>query len=195
MKSKDNLTMEERFSILNIEVKTQSSTHQVNLGEDLLIEPEHMNEAFIEQPAKFAYWATVALQAKSLVDKKKLEVDKQEDYLKKNLIGELDGEVRKELELNGEKVTEAKVTNGIYTHERYQEEQSKLYHLKDELLELQNKFAILDIAKESMNQRKDMLISLGAQLRMESNNTDLTIKAEAAKKIIGGNKRTAIKSK
>ena len=83
MKSKDNLTMEERFSILNIEVKTQSSTHQVNLGEDLLIEPEHMNEAFIEQPAKFAYWATVALQAKSLVDKKKLEVDKQEDYLKK----------------------------------------------------------------------------------------------------------------
>lgn len=195
MKTTDNLTMDERFSVLNIEVKTQSSTHQVNLGDDLLIEPEHLNDAFIEQPAKFAYWATVALQAKSLVDKKKLEVDKQEDYLKKNLIGELDGEVRKEMELNGEKITEAKVTNGIYTHEMYQEEQAKYYQLKEELLELQNKFAVLDMAKESMNQRKDMLISLGAQLRMEGNNADLTIKAEAAKKVIGANKRIAIKSK
>ena len=195
MKTTDKLTMDERFSVLNIEVKTQSSTHQVNLGDDLLIEPEHLNDAFIEQPAKFAYWATVALQAKSLVDKKKLEVDKQEDYLKKNLIGELDGEVRKEMELNGEKITEAKVTNGIYTHEMYQEEQAKYYQLKEELLELQNKFAVLDMAKESMNQRKDMLISLGAQLRMEGNNADLTIKAEAAKKVIGANKRTAIKSK
>lgn len=195
MKTTDKLTMDERFSVLNIEVKTQSSTHQVNLGDDLLIEPEHLNDAFIEQPAKFAYWATVALQAKSLVDKKKLEVDKQEDYLKKNLIGELDGEVRKEMELNGEKITEAKVTNGIYTHERYQEEQAKYYQLKEELLELQNKFAVLDMAKESMNQRKDMLISLGAQLRMEGNNADLTIKTEAAKKVIGANKRTAIKSK
>ena len=195
MKTTDNLITDERFSVLNLEVKTQSSTHQINLGDDLLIAPEHLNDAFIEQPAKFAYWATVAIQAKSLVDKKKLEVDKQEDFLKKNLIGELDGEARKELELNGEKITEAKVANGIYTNERYQDEQAKYYQLKEELLELQNQFAILDMAKEAMNQRKDMLISLGAQLRMEGNNAELTIKSEYAKKIMRANKRTPIKSK
>ena len=111
----DNKEKALRFEILNIEVKTQTSKAMINLGEDLDVKPENLNEAFIEQPAKFAYWATVALQAKALVDKKKLEVEKQDDYLRKSLVGELDAEIRKELELNGDKITEAKVTNGIYS--------------------------------------------------------------------------------
>ncbi len=170
--------MNRDMEILEITVKTKNSENCINLAKDLVIDTININEAFCEQPAKFAWWATVAMQAKSLVDHKKLELEKMEDYLKKTLVGELDSEVRTSLEMNGEKVTESKVTNGIYIHDKYKATQERIYKLKDELLELQKKFAVLDIAKESMNQRKDMLISLGAQLRLEGGNLDLAIKGK-----------------
>lgn len=171
--------MKRDMSILEVLVKTRTSENQVNLAEDLAIDYVNINEAFCEQPAKFAWWATVASQAKALVDAKKAELERAEDYLKKTLVGELDAEVRMTLEMNGEKVTETKVTNGIYIHPKYKESQERYYTLKGELLELQQKMAVLDIARESMNQRKDMLISLGAQLRQEGGNIDLIMKAKA----------------
>ena len=171
------MSLQERdYSILNIEVKTRTSTTQMNLTDDLKIDAVDINQAFCDQPSIYAYWATVAAQAKALYDRKKLSVDKKDDYIKKTLVGELDSEVRMELEMNGEKVTETKVTNGIYGHPRYKEEISELYELKEELLDLQAQVTTLEIAKDAMNQRKDMLISLGAQLRQEGGNVDLTLK-------------------
>lgn len=177
--------MKHDMTILNITVKTKTSENTVDLGEDLKINSSDINQNFCEQPAKFAWWATVAVQAQSLVDRKKMEVDKQEEFIRKTLVGELDAEVRMDMEMNGEKATETKVTNRIYVNEKYKEEVKKLYELKDELLELQYQSNILQAAKEAMIQRKDALISLGAQLRIEGNNSsDLSIKA---KEIIGKN--------
>ena len=181
------------WEILNIEVRTKMSTDELNLSEDLKIDVHDINKEFCEQPALYAYWATVATQAKSLYEKKKLEVEKKEDYIRKTLVGTLDVTVRHELEMNGEKITEQKVLNGIYSSTEYRDEMSNLYELKEELLELQSQLSVLDIARESMNQRKDMLISLGAQLRQEGNNLDLTINQMSSKasEIVG--KRKAIK--
>ncbi len=180
--------IERDWSILDITVKTKMSTNRIDLYEDLKITPETLNQDFCDQPAKYAYWATVAAQAKALVDRKKLEIEKQDDYLKKTLTGELDSVVREQLEMNGEKVTETKVTSGINTHELYKAEREKLNSLKDELLELQENATILDIATQSMNQRKDALISLGAQLRTEGNNTELSIKTASANETISKNR-------
>lgn len=176
------------MEILTITVRTKSSENTVDLAEDLKIDVNNINEAFCEQPAKFAWWSTVAAQAKSLVDRKKLQIDAQEDYLKKTLTGELDYEIRASLEMNGEKVTETKVTNGICSHERYKAEREKLYGLREELIDLQDKATLLDIAKESMVQRKDALISLGAQLRTEGSNTELTMKKLMAEEVISKNR-------
>lgn len=175
------------FDILNLEIKTNNSTNTLNLVDDLKINSEDLNEGFMDQPAKYAYWATVASQAQQLVDKKKLEVDRQEEYLKKTLVGELDEEVRQELEMNGERITESKVTNNIYIHPRYSDNLNVLYDLKQELLDLQGKYAALNIAKDAMNQRKDMLISLGAQMRNENANMDLIIKK--ANSVISSNRK------
>lgn len=189
--------MERDMSILNITVKTKNSENDVDLGADLKINSADINQDFCEQPAKFAWWATVAVQAQALVDRKKMEVDRQDDYIRKTLVGELDAEVRQEMEMNGEKATETKVTNRIYIHECYKAEVAKLYDLKEELLELQQKSALLNVAKDAMVQRKDALISLGAQLRLEGNNsTDLSLKAAEVigksragrKAIVGGDK-------
>ena len=95
--------MERDMSILNITVKTKNSENDVDLGADLKINSADINQDFCEQPAKFAWWATVAVQAQALVDRKKMEVDKQDDYIRKTLVGELDAEVRQEMEMNGEK--------------------------------------------------------------------------------------------
>lgn len=166
------------MNILTINVKTKTSENTLNLAEDLKIDPMNINENFCSQPALYAYWATVCAQARALVDKKKAELDRADDYLRKTLVGELDAEVRQQMEMDGEKVTEGKVTNAIYKHPRYIEQQEKIYALKDELLALQQQWTVLDIAKESMNQRKDMLISLGANLRQETTNAELVMKAK-----------------
>ena len=170
------------WEILNIEVRTKMSTDELNLSEDLKIDVHDINKEFCEQPALYAYWATVATQAKSLYEKKKLEVEKKDDYIRKTLVGTLDVTVRQELEMNGEKITEQKVLNGIYSSSEYRDEMANLYELKEELLELQSQLSVLD-----------MLISLGAQLRQEGNNLDLTINQMSSKasEIVG--KRKAIK--
>ena len=151
----------------NVESLVQES--QADLETDLKFTPEDINTAYMEQPAKFAYWSIVAAQAKAAYDKKKLEVERQEDYMKKMLISELDKIVRHKLEDQGKRITEAMVSSNIYTHPFYAEEQQKLYALQDELLELQRQCSLLYAAKDAMIHRKDMLVSMGAQLRQESN--------------------------
>lgn len=160
-----NGNLERERVIQDIENLTQV---QSDLADDLKFTPEDINAAYMNQPAKFAYWAIIAAQSKSALDKKKLEVERQEDFLKKTLVGELDRVVRQNLETEGERVTEAKVSSNIFVHARYLEEQSKLYQLQEEMLELQQQYGLLYAAKEAMIHRKDMLVSLGAQLRQEN---------------------------
>lgn len=184
--------MESRdMKILEINVKTKSFEDTMDLAEDLKVDSANINQAFCDQPAKYAWWATVATQAKALADRKKMEVERKEDYIRKTLIGELDVEVRQELEMNGEKVTETKVTNAIYCHDRYKEEVAELYELKSEYLKLTEQLATLEVAKEAMNQRKDMLISLGAQLRQEGGNIDVSLRqfSEKASSIVGAKRK------
>lgn len=140
------------------------------LDSDLRIDVNDLNSAFLDQTAKFAFWATLAAQAKSEVEKKKLEVDQQDDFIKTTLIGELDTLVREEMTYEGEKITEAKVTSKIHSHQKFIDENIRLNELQRELSELKRQSNLLSVAKESFLQRKDMIISLGANLRQEVNN-------------------------
>ena len=137
---------------------------------ELKYSPENINDAFVDQPAKFAYWATLAAQAKALVQEKTLEVEHQEDYMKKTLYGKLDSQIREELEQNNKKSTEARITGLIVSNPEYLGELDELHRLQEQLLKLQHKYSLLSIAKEAFIQRKDMIISLGANLRQDVNN-------------------------
>lgn len=174
------------WSILDVIVKNHSEITEVSLNDDLEISMDSISEDFCSQPALYAYWATLATQARSLMRTKKLEVSSKEEYIKKTLVGTLDGKVRAELELAGEKITESKVTNGIYAHPDYLQAVDELRAMQADLAECQDTVEYLQVAVEALNQRKDMLISLGAQMRQEIDNTDLTIKAQ---EIVGANRR------
>lgn len=166
-------TFERQAAVQEVEkvIHTQS-----NLEADLKFSPEYINDAYTDQSAKYAYWSVMSVQAKAAMDKKKWEVERQEEYLRKALMGKLDLEVRHNLADMGERVTEAKVTNNIYAHPLYLEAQAKLYSLQDELAELQRQYGLLYAAKDAMNHRKDMLVSLGAQLRQDSENEPMAVR-------------------
>lgn len=185
---------EHDWDILKVEVKTRNNQNVMNLADDLKIDEDNINEAFINQPALYAWWATVAAQARAIADKTKLEVERQEDYIRKTLTGELDAEVRQQLEMDGEKITESKVTNGIYQHDLYKEETEKLYELKEKYLKDNENAVLLEIGRDSMNQRKDALISLGANMRNSLENTELTIKKQEAREVIKA-ARSGVKAK
>lgn len=186
--------LERDMSILTLEVKTRTAVNQLNLGEDLRIDPMNLSTDFCEQPAKFAYWATVAAQARALVDRARLKVDQMEENIKKSLMGELDAEVRQTMELDGVKITEAKVQSNIYTHPKYIAAMEELQVARAELVELQEQSTMMDVAKDAMNQRKDMLISLGAQIRAEGANAEVFMR-EHAEKLMAENKQKRMAGK
>ena len=165
---------------LCLTVEMSGKTYAQDLNEDLRINADDINESYIDQTSKFAWWAVLAAQARAKADRIKSAIEKQDEYIRKILTGELDAEVRKNLELDGEKVTEGKVTNGIYKNERYIEEMNKLHNLRDEYVEANEDACILEAAKDALNQRKEMLISLGAQMRTDMSNTELTMKKKVA---------------
>ena len=84
----------------------------------------------------------------------------------------------------GEKVTESKVEKLIYQHTSHVEALEELATLRLELAKAVADAVTLRAAKDAMEQRKDMLISLGAHLRDEGSNTELSIKKERAKEIL-----------
>ena len=155
----------------NVNVFTQADFSE-KLEKDLKFTEEHLNTAYIEQASKFAFWATLAVQAKAKVDKKKLEIDQKEAYIKKTLMGKLDAFVRHKLADAGKRITEAQVINEIYVQPEYLTACDELWTLQEELSELQLQSGLLSTAKEAMIQRKDMIISLGANLRQEINNIE-----------------------
>lgn len=172
------------WSILEIEVTTKLGTYEGDLRADLMIDVEDLTSSYLDQPGKFAWWATLSAQARAIAERKKSDWEARKDYINKTLMGELDAEVRDELTDIGEKITEKKVENAIYTHPKYQAAIVELKELRDEFLRASEQAQLLEVARESMDQRKDMLISIGAQLRAEGSNTELAIRKREAQEVL-----------
>lgn len=182
------------YSVLQMTVNLRDDeTVSLDLSSDMIINVANINESYINQPARYAYWATLATLARSKANKLKSQIDKEQDYLKTVLTGTLDGKVRTQLELDGEKVTETKVTNAIFTHPEYISCKMKISELQDKFIEADEQARLLEVGRETMNQRKEMLISLGAQLRTDfDSSSDLYIKDGSVTNIrdIVGKKRS-----
>lgn len=157
--------MSNNMKILQMDISLNSENYSMDLSNDMLINVANINESYQDQPSKFAWWATLATLARSKANKLKQQLDREQDYIKTTLTGTLDSKVRQQLELDGEKITETKVTNAIYTHPEYISHKEKVAQFQEEYLEADEQARLLEMGKETMNQRKEMLISLGAQLR------------------------------
>lgn len=165
------------MEILKIEVKINDTTNRLDLSQDMLIDVSNINKSYVDQPSKYAYWATLAALARSKANKIKQQMDREQDYMKTTLTGILDSKVRTQLELDGEKITETKVTNAIYTNPEYIAYKTKIDELNKQYLEADEQARLLEVGRTTLDQRKEMLISLGAQLRSDwEGNSDVCVK-------------------
>lgn len=168
-----------RMDILNFTIATVDGVPtETELGDDLAIDPGDINQSFIDQPGKFAWWAVMAAKARAKADRLKVAAEKQDDFIRKTLVGTLDSKVRQELELDGEKITESKVTSGIYKHADYIAAVDEYNKLREQWVQANEDASVLEAARDAMYQRKDMLISLGANMRMDMSNVELSMKKQ-----------------
>jgi hypothetical protein len=135
------------------------------LVDDLAIDGADINGEFMNQSELFAWWATVSELAKDKVNRIKFQLDR--------IYALKDHAVRLELTANKAKITEKVVENAVISSKEYQE-------CMLELLESKKQYGLLQVGKEALTQRKDMLISLGANMRTEGGG-NLHILKEAAK--------------
>jgi hypothetical protein len=138
------------------------------LEEDIRINPSNLELEFVEQANRFAYWALMSEQAKDLAARKKIQLDM--------LYARLDFQTRDTHHQNGSKFTEKMIEGEVTTNQDYQ-----VTNL--DLADLRKLSALLQVAKEAMVMRKDMLISLGANYRAEGQADPVMFKESARKRV------------
>lgn len=153
------------FKGLDVEVTFNGITYQSSLEEDITINPSDLDSEFVEQSRKYAWWAILSEVAKDLMGQKKYQMEL--------LYAKLDHEKRTAAMTNKVKLTEKMVENEVITDPRYQK-------MMAEFLSIKKDYGVLLAGKEAFTQRKEMLISLGANYRAEGN-ADPVILQEVAK--------------
>lgn len=155
------------LNLLTVTLKLKNGeVKEFDIKKELEISKATLNENFIEQPGKYAWWAAVAETAKAQRDYLEAELDKAE--------AQADYNVRLKLELDGVKITEALVKQNIKLDAGYQEALEKYNQAKKNA-------AILDKIVRAFDQRLEALISLGANLRKEENNAEVALKEKQEK--------------
>lgn len=139
----------DRREALTLNVKLDKN-YVVDFGEDLDVDRANINEELADQPSKFAWHGVLSELAKSKVLMLKNELE--------TLKAELDQDIRSKAD---KKPTERDIDAMIQLDSKYQKKER-------EYLAAQKDSGILQVARQAFEQRKDMLISIAANMRGES---------------------------
>lgn len=129
------------------------------LQEDLYINHADLQDEFLKQPELYAWWASTCELAKDLVARQK--------FLIERLAATIDHQARMEAEEASQKLgktvklTEKMVENTVISNQEYQ---TAMF----QYLELKKQLGMLQAGKDAIEQKRDMLISLGANYRAEA---------------------------
>jgi hypothetical protein len=157
--------MENLKDITDVPIKVSSTLEYKNtFSEDVQIDKTNLFEEFAEQSAKYAYYGSLC----AIMSKKLREVQREI----KELYAQLDAEYRRQaidhMQSNAKlKYTETMYDNRVITTPKYIEK-------KKEENEIALIVDLLEIQKDAMKQRKDMLIQLGADNRQSTYDTRVT---------------------
>lgn len=149
--------------ILDFEINIDETIYDNDLLNDLRIDRTELNEEFIIQSEKYAYYAILAERAKAKYNLIKFELD--------HLYARLDFEKRQKAAEIREiepkfRYTEKMCESEIITDSRFVKK-------KKELLKAQELSGLLSKAAEAINGRKDMLVQLGVNIRMNQSSERL----------------------
>lgn len=159
----------DNFDILSVTVKLSNGKLQkFNVKEELAIDKYALNDEFVNQPGKYMWWAAMAETAKYQKDVAEAKLERAE--------AQADYNARLKLELDGQKVTETLVKHQIKLDEEYQK-------ALEDYQQAKKVAQMFDKIVKAFDQRLDALISLGANIRNEGNNVEVTMLKEQAKQI------------
>lgn len=152
--------------------------------DDVLPIGQDLSSEFTKQPSLYAYIAVLAARAEAMWLESKRELDR--------IHAVIDKEVRKDLAFTDVKVTEAMVKAEIELRRGYHDA------LMDEL-DFREQHLIMQALTKAFEMRANMLISLGAHLRAEAQQTGMLISdfkdtlRQQKNKVIGERKRKKAK--
>jgi hypothetical protein len=155
------------FSGLEVNVEIGGITYHASLEDDITIDSQDLDNEFLNQARKYAWWAMVSELAKDLVARRKYELDM--------LYAQLDQKKRATALANKFKMTEKMVENEVITDVSYQE-------AKRDYLQAKQWYGLLQAGREAFAQRKEMLISLGANYRAEGQADPVLLQEKAKQK-------------
>lgn len=142
-----------REKIPEILVKLEDKDYQTNWQEEVKIARETIDENMIEQASIYGWYGVLAAMVDDVAGNKKLDLAVLEAEL-------YDEHRKKALETPGSKVTEGAINSMIKQDERF------IAATLDVLTAKKNK-NVFDAIVRSFEQRKEMLINLGAKYRKE----------------------------
>lgn len=135
-------------------------TYRGNYIDDLRIDEARINDALKEQPIRFAFWGQMYALQKAISEKLKNQLERYE--------GHLEISIRAQKAQQGEKVTESVVRSLINVDPERERLQNSIIRASAKLSKLQG-------IRDSFAQRKDMLMSLSANLRGEMEMTGMSL--------------------
>lgn len=145
--------MQKANDFLELEIVLDKGVrYQASLQDELHIDEADLNQEFVEQPARFAWWAVLAKLAEGRRDRLKVSLETEYAWL--------DKKIRQKKMDEGKKATEKSIEMEIKSDPGYQK-------LTAEFLQAKEQAGVLQVAASAFEQKKDMLISLGAKMRKE----------------------------
>ena len=125
------------------------------------IDETDISKEYIMQASIYGFFAAIMSTAEDISNR--AEFEKDQEY------AACDADARERMELNGSKVTETMIRGMVFQYESYQNAVNRAF-------KTQYDYKILKAMVRGLEQRAEMLISLGSHLRHESNMTGMTIK-------------------
>jgi len=161
--------MPNNFTGLEVNVTIDGISYEASLEEDITIDGQDLDAEFLTQARKFAWWAMVSELAKDLMNRRKYDLDQ--------LYARQDHRVRMEASCPPSpakpvKLTEKMVENSVITSPEYKT-------AYESYLDTKKYYGMLSAGREAFVQRKEMLISLGANYRAEGNADPVLLQEKA----------------
>ena len=135
-----------------VNVTHDGASYEIDISAETAIDPQNLEEAFTTHPGAYAWFATVHAAALYVMDKAKLQLDVVKS--------EVSAEFRGQLNDKGKPYSETAITSMLDSEHRVVEASRAL-------IEAKRQESILRAVREAFAHRRDCLIQLGANERME----------------------------
>ena len=135
-----------------VDYNGQMTTYSVS--RELAVNEENYQQEFIKQPAKYAFWSAVLQQAKYVLASQQSKLEK--------VHAQLYNEVYTTLSKEGMRPTKDLIEAQIILEDPYQEAQAQVESCEYSVSQVQ-------YLVKAFEQRKDMLVQFGADMRKDNN--------------------------